>query len=412
MNFDSNNIDIYVVQPFGLGDFVCSEPISRYLKTKYPNSIIHWVSTKNTKELLENNPNVDKIIEIETFFEFKKSYEDLFSKKPHLLFDLTGLLINLNKDINLLLNYFFYGSLTEAFSLMGGLPRICEQPNIYITDFHKQKIDKIYIPENSIAINRFSNISTKDLTIEKWDLILKHISDNYSYYTIIEIGGKDTMLKQKPHLSKKKYIDLRGQLSILESAEVIRRCRYFIGVDSGPAHLANAVMTKGVIILGEYMKRYKNYIPYCGFYRNKNNVRYARNINGLAEDIDVNKVISAFESLFNNTHYNQDINPYNEVESIKFNNFIKNNDDFIIWGASNLGLSMLRLFRKLNKNVVCFVDSDVKKDGIFLKNIPVYYYAKLNRYKENKIIISTSWWQDVSDMLENNFGKEFLKDYI
>jgi heptosyltransferase-3 len=39
-------------------------------------------------------------------------------------------------------------------------------------------------------------------------------------------------------------------LTILETAELLRRASLFIGIDSGPAHLAHAVGTPGVILLG------------------------------------------------------------------------------------------------------------------------------------------------------------------
>jgi ADP-heptose:LPS heptosyltransferase len=52
-------------------------------------------------------------------------------------------------------------------------------------------------------------------------------------------------------------------LSILETAEVIRRASLFIGVDSGPAHMANAMGTPGVVLLGRY-EAFDQYMPYTG----------------------------------------------------------------------------------------------------------------------------------------------------
>ena len=51
----------------------------------------------------------------------------------------------------------------------------------------------------------------------------------------------------------------------METAEVIRRADLFIGIDSGPAHLANAVGTPGVILLGAY-GGFRSYLPYSGGY--------------------------------------------------------------------------------------------------------------------------------------------------
>jgi heptosyltransferase-3 len=49
-------------------------------------------------------------------------------------------------------------------------------------------------------------------------------------------------------------------------AEVIRRAALFVGIDSGPAHVANAVGTPGVILLGAY-RDFGRYMPYSGAYQ-------------------------------------------------------------------------------------------------------------------------------------------------
>ncbi len=69
-----------------------------------------------------------------------------------------------------------------------------------------------------------------------------------------------------------RVLNLCGRLSILETAEVIRRSALFIGIDSGPAHLANAVGTPGVILLGDFLG-FRRYMPYSGGYKNGTNGR-------------------------------------------------------------------------------------------------------------------------------------------
>lgn len=55
------------------------------------------------------------------------------------------------------------------------------------------------------------------------------------------------------------------QLSILETAGVIRGALLLIGIDSGPAHPANAVETPGVIVLEEHLF-FARYMPFAGPY--------------------------------------------------------------------------------------------------------------------------------------------------
>jgi heptosyltransferase III len=65
----------------------------------------------------------------------------------------------------------------------------------------------------------------------------------------IFIGGREdkSNLDMEPN-----SIDFRGRLTLMETACVIRDAGLFVGLDSGPAHLANAVGTPGVIISGAY----------------------------------------------------------------------------------------------------------------------------------------------------------------
>ncbi len=56
-----------------------------------------------------------------------------------------------------------------------------------------------------------------------------------------------------------------GDRSLLETAELIKRSELFIGIDSGPAHFANATNTSGIILLGHHAS-FKKYMPYSGNY--------------------------------------------------------------------------------------------------------------------------------------------------
>jgi heptosyltransferase-3 len=79
---------------------------------------------------------------------------------------------------------------------------------------------------------------------------------------------------------------------MLETAEVIKRADLFIGIDSGPAHLANAVGTPGVIILGSF-ENFSRYTPYSGGYATGGNADLVRAPHGPAANVPVEAVFSA-----------------------------------------------------------------------------------------------------------------------
>ena len=140
-----------------------------------------------------------------------------------------------------------------------GLPSMDEGPRIYIPQSVVTKIDSFSLPRDFVVINCTSNAEEKSWSKEKWERLLRDIQRRYNI-PVYEIGLKP-FIEQTDGLCT----NLCGQLSILESAEVIRRAHLFIGIDSGPAHLANAAGTPGVILLGDYLG-FSKYNPFSGSY--------------------------------------------------------------------------------------------------------------------------------------------------
>jgi heptosyltransferase-3 len=48
-------------------------------------------------------------------------------------------------------------------------------------------------------------------------------------------------------------------------AKIISGADFFLGIDSGPTHIANAFEIPGLILLGDF-KNFKNHMPYSGAY--------------------------------------------------------------------------------------------------------------------------------------------------
>jgi heptosyltransferase-3 len=76
----------------------------------------------------------------------------------------------------------------------------------------------------------------------------------------------------------------------MQTAEVIRRAALFIGIDSGPAHLANATGTPGIILLGRHAG-FESYTPYSAGYADGTLADLVR-CDGPAANIEVESVIA------------------------------------------------------------------------------------------------------------------------
>jgi ADP-heptose:LPS heptosyltransferase len=278
-----------------MGDIVACEPVSRYLRDKDPESHITWVVREEYRQLVENNPNIDEVLTVDCLTEWS------LLARSGLYDEIIDLHIN-NRDCPrcavrfkkwttapeiTLENYYDHGPLLSTFSRCAGLPPLKEAPRVYIPDFVREKVDCLCLPEKFIVLHCTSNEYERDWAEEKWKewiRRLEHVWDG----ALVEVGAKASLAGY----GGAGVIDLCGDVSILESAEIIRRASAFVGVDSGPAHLANAVGTYGIILLGRY-HAFERYLPYTGdFGAGKNSeILYARK--APARSISVHRVLKA-----------------------------------------------------------------------------------------------------------------------
>jgi heptosyltransferase III len=275
--FNPNTKTIGILLAEHFGDIVACEPICRALKKQYPNSKIYWIVKKSFRELVEFNPNIDEIIE-----EYNVFYSILLNNKNNFdsfhnchLSDLRSygksriyLQNNLALSQNILTNnYFNFGNILEVFAKVGGVPVLKDAPQIYFSKKINNKIDNLLLPKKYIVIHCHSNFSPKDWKINYWKKLVNDLLKEFDY-DIIEVG-----LESYLGISDLHYHNLCGKFTILETAEIIKRADYFIGIDSGPAHLANAVGTFGFLLFGKLID-FENYMPYSGQYQTLENAKF------------------------------------------------------------------------------------------------------------------------------------------
>jgi len=277
-----------------LGDIVAAEPLSQQIREKYPNDYIIWIVKPIFKELLENNPNIDKIIEEFCANQRKlllnsgildKVYNLQFRNNSHCskcdIYVENPTADSKNITIH---NYYFQGNLLTVQQKITGLPTKDITPKIFIDIAQIKKVDSLDLPSNFVVIHCQSAQNSRNWDSTKWTDLVSYFIQNTNYQ-IVEIG-----LKSELSIISPKFTNLCGKLSILETAEVIKRAKLFIGVDSGPAHLANAVGTFGVIMIGKLVD-FINHIPYSGAYKSGENAIIVRNSEGASSEISTETVI-------------------------------------------------------------------------------------------------------------------------
>ncbi|AFK05073.1 glycosyl transferase family 9 [Emticicia oligotrophica DSM 17448] len=290
-------VAIALTQQFG--DIVAGEPLSRQVRKKHPNSTIIWFVRPAFKELVQNNPNIDIIFEDICANHRKKILgANIFDTVYNLQFrnnshcEICNVFVDnevADKKGITIENYYFHGNLLEVQQKIAGIELIDETPILYFSNSEVQKIDSLNLPTKFIVIHCQSAQNSRNWDASKWQQLINQLIEQYDI-AIVEIG-----LSSELAIHSKNYINLCGKLSLLETAEVIKRARLYIGIDSGPAHLANAVGTYGIIMLGK-LANFVNHIPYSGGYKSGKTATIIRNTNGPSSEIEISEVLEVIKS--------------------------------------------------------------------------------------------------------------------
>jgi heptosyltransferase-3 len=301
-------IGILLAEHFG--DIIAAEPIIPELQEKYPGAKICWLVKPSFKAVLENHPLIYKI------FEEKNVLTSIFLSKwnPfHLFYNLhlNGLrkdpffhceLVNEKaKKLNILKeNYLFTNNLLEVFSQLADLGKKQGHPTIYLNQ------EKLSLPFNGPywVINHKSNNISKEWTKEKWVIILTKAIKEWNV-KIVELGLDDALEFCHPN-----FISLVGQTTLEESMKIIQHSSFYLGVDTGPTHCANAFHIPGLALFGDFVN-FKNYQVFSGAYQLEGIATIYFNENGPTSELTVEEVWEQLSKTYLKQHHLEPIPSHN-----------------------------------------------------------------------------------------------------
>ncbi|MBI4405990.1 MAG: glycosyltransferase family 9 protein [Deltaproteobacteria bacterium] len=277
-----------------LGDILACEPIARHVKHGSPDTLLFWAVGKPYVELLETNPSVDKVITVRCFRETSWLWKvGFFDEIVDLSIPGRGCCVcevmpkkenPYDTSINLI-NYRFFGNtLLGTFCRCAGIRVLDETPQLFIPAAAGKKVSLLGLKAPYVVVHCESPERGKNWPIEKWLELITALQPAY-FTNVVEVGLKPIVSARKGS-----YVtDLTGRLSIMETAEVIRRAALFVGIDSGPAHLANSVGTPAVIVTSHHRGLF---MPFTG---NFGSPHYADILfsNGPISKIDVETILRA-----------------------------------------------------------------------------------------------------------------------
>lgn len=271
---------ILIIQTAKIGDLICSTPVFREIKKKYPNVQLSVMVNPVTKGLLEHNPRVDKVITIEN-----KDYKG-FSGKLRL----SSLIRRENYDIAICLNpnvpftiVLFWGLVPIRLSIMPNftgvtfrlasvfytyLERHTSGQMVVVTYLKMLKVigiesddisKEVYKSEDAdakarqifenagkplIGIAISSGNKLKELGAEKIAGLTNMLLDNMDIYVALIGSHQDKITAgtiSDSVMQKDRLINAAGTLNLKELPALIQRLSLFIGVDTGITYMADAL---------------------------------------------------------------------------------------------------------------------------------------------------------------------------
>lgn len=280
-----------------LGDIVAAEPIIEALQKKFPNARICWIAKKHFHVLLENHPGIFKVLEEKNIYSSalltRKNPFDYFynlhvsGTRPQPFYEPMfnnpkSQLLNITSE-----NYFLNQNLLDVYSRLADVAVKNDQPKIYTntTNIHFPFEGPYWV------IHTKSNQRKKEWKDEKWEELINLILNQFPVH-IIEIGISDPVLCDHPN-----FHSMVGKLTIKESISLIQNATFFIGIDSGPSHIANALQIPALLILGKY-ENFETYMPFSGAYRDGKIAKVYFNKLQTAAEHSVEEIWEALEKTY------------------------------------------------------------------------------------------------------------------
>jgi lipopolysaccharide heptosyltransferase II len=276
---------ILVIRLDGIGDVIFTTPLYEALKKKYPEAVIFVLTSSQTKDIVETNPYIDKVLVMKnTWFPSMSriKWNEIFAILRAIRNEGFDIGVDLRGDIrSILLMFLGKVKFRVGYGVTGGeflLNRIA----VYEKDTHEidkniklvnelgckvvnKKLQLYYSPTDKESLLRFlqeKNISENDTLLaihmgagypsKLWNKgrffdLIKRLKER-GYGRTVLIGNDKASSDNRDDKFDFDCINTIGKLSIRELAVLLERCSVLISCDSGPVHVAAAVGTPCIVL--------------------------------------------------------------------------------------------------------------------------------------------------------------------
>jgi heptosyltransferase-2 len=291
---------ILVVQTAFLGDVILTLPLVQVCKKQFPSTDIDLLVVPRAAELLKNHPAVSDVIMFDKkgsdagvsgFVRMvtqlrRRQYQIAFvphrSLRSAALVAFAGIprRIGFHKSAG---RFFFTQIARYELSVhevdrnarllqtVGIETKGKEYPALYPSEQDKQTVDRFLLTNNAGETNTVVGVApgtvwnTKRWLKERFIELVDRLTS--SNIRVVLLGGREDveLCRNIAQSVPQRNIALAtGELSLLQSAELIRRCKALVCNDSAPMHLAVAMRTPVVAIFGATVPEF-GFAPYGAF---------------------------------------------------------------------------------------------------------------------------------------------------
>lgn len=236
-----------------LGDVCMGTTVLRAVRQKFPDATIDFMTEKANVNTLEGNPDVNNIIVGGSYYEaldlfVSGGYDKIY--KLNMINHVETAWHHIPELQNQHLVE-WYGKKAEV--------DVSNDKNIYIYPSEEDEalVDSIFKDLNSDRVivmhtssgqygdkDKKYRIESKDWPIMYFEAVAERLIRKK--FCVVQIGA----LSDKKISEDCGIVDLTGKLSFKQTASLLKKCKGFIGVDSGPAYLAGWSGIPTLLIMG------------------------------------------------------------------------------------------------------------------------------------------------------------------
>tara|TARA_A100001011_G_scaffold104694_1_gene110855 strand:+ start:7202 stop:8209 length:1008 start_codon:yes stop_codon:yes gene_type:complete len=274
---------ILIIRFSSIGDIVLTTSFLSTIKTQFPDSEVHFMTLDSFSSMLENQPHIDRVLEVNS----KSGYKDLselnnFIKKSKYdkIFDLhssiRSLIITMGLKDNVsrikkprLLRFFLFQfhinmfprnfSAIHMYHQCLDLEDISSFPSTVLAvsnlekEIAKKMLKEYGVNNQFVALVPGAAWERKQWSVENYCEVINKIVSSSSISVVMLGSDKDEINHYIAKLNDN-VINLSGKTNLREAMSVLSLSKVVVGSDTGLLHIAEALGTTVNMILGPTSK--------------------------------------------------------------------------------------------------------------------------------------------------------------